>query len=140
MNFTTYLNFDGTCAEAFRFYARTFGGTIEFSQTMGESPFAEQTPPEHRGRIMHIRLRAGDGILLGSDSPPGMPEKPSGFAITFALDDRHQAEQIFNALADGGQVEMPLAESYWADRFGMLKDRYGVRWMINSGMKELPAS
>ncbi len=140
MDFTAYLNFDGTCAEAFRFYAETLDGKIEFIQTMGESPFAEQTPPEHRDRIMHVRLRAGDGVLMGSDSPPGVPVKQNGFAISIGLDDRARAERIFNALAEGGQVHMPLAEAYWADRFGMLVDRYGTPWMINSGMRELATS
>ena len=136
MDLTAYLNFNGTCAEAFRFYAETLGGTIEFMQTFGESPMADQTPPEYRDQIMHVRLKAGDSVLYGSDTPPGMEAKPAGFAISIGLNDRAQAERIFNTLAEGGQVHMPLADTFWADRFGMLTDRYGTPWMVNSGMRE----
>lgn len=140
MDFTAYLNFDGTCDEAFRFYADTLHGEIEFRQTMGESPMRDQTPPEHYDRIMHVRLRAGDGVLMGSDAPPGVHSKPTGFAISINLEDAAEGERVFNALADGGTVQMPLAETYWAKRFGMLTDRYGIPWMVNAEMAEVPQS
>lgn len=136
MDFTAYLNFDGTCDEAFRFYADTLHGDIEFRQTMGESPMRDQTPPEQRDRIMHVRLRAGDGVLMGSDAPPEMHPRPSGFAVSINLDDTGDAERIFSRLSDGGTVQMPLGETFWAKRFGMVTDRYGTPWMINSGMQD----
>src|SRR5512140_691563 len=114
MDFTAYLNFDGTCAEAFRFYEDTLHGKIDFMQTMGESPMADQTPPEFRDRIMHVHLTAGDGVLMGSDAPPGAHPKQAGFAISIALDDAGEAERIFNTFADGGKVDMPLEQTFWA--------------------------
>lgn len=131
LKFTTYLSFDGQCEEAFKLYERSLGGNITFIQTYGDSPMAEQTPPEWRKRIMHATLAVGDQILQGSDSPPGQHQKPQGFTVAIGLNDAAEAERIFKALAENGTAQMPLQETFWALRFGMVIDRFGTPWMIN---------
>ena len=131
MQIASYLLFDGTCGEAFRFYERVLGGKIDFIQTHGESPMRDQTPPDFLDKVMHVHMTVGDQILMGSDAPPGHFEKPQGFSVSLGIDDPAEAERVFNALAEGAQVTMPLQKTFWADRFGMLVDRYGTPWMVN---------
>jgi PhnB protein len=132
MQVTPYLNVDGKCAEAFRFYERVLGGKIEGMMTFGESPMhAEHVPADMRDRVMHARLDMGDGVLMGSDSQPGQHKNPQGMYISLNVEDPARAERIFHALADNGSVEMPIQKTFWAARFGMLVDRFGIPWMIN---------
>jgi PhnB protein len=126
-----YLSFDGTCADAFRLYEKCLGGKIVFSQTYGESPMAAEAPPEWQNRIMHTSLSLGDGLLQGADSPPGQYRKPQGFTVALAMNDAAEAERVFEGLSEGGAVQMPLQETYWALRFGAVVDRFGTPWMIN---------
>ena len=84
-----------------------------------------------RDKIMHVHMTVGDQVLMGSDAPPGHFEKPQGFSVSLGIDDPAEAERVFNALAEGAQVTMPLQKTFWADRFGMLVDRYGTPWMVN---------
>jgi PhnB protein len=132
MQIDPYLNFNGNCEEAFTFYEKTFGGKIEFKMTHAESPMAAQTAPEWRDKIMHISLRVGDRLLLGSDAPPQYHQKPQGFSVCIAAKDAAEAERVFNALAEKGQVNMPLAETFWSPKFGMVVDRFGIPWMVNT--------
>ena len=131
MQLVPYLNFDGTCAEAFRFYERVLGGRLETIMTHEDSPMAGQVGPEWRDRVLHACLRIGDGLLMASDIPPGVHTRPQGMYVSIHLDSVEEAERIFGALAEGGVVEMPLAPTFWADRFGICADRYGTQWMIN---------
>ena len=135
---TPYLGFDGNCAEAMRFYEMALGGKIDMSFTYGESPMAEQCPEEHRGRVMHSALSLPDGgQLFAADKPPeGECATPSGFngvGLTLEYADVASGEAAFKALAEGGKTTMPMAPSFWVERFGMLTDRYGVGWMVNAG-------
>jgi PhnB protein len=132
MQIDPHLGFSGNCEEAFTFYEKTFGGKIEFKMTYGESPMAAQFEPESRNKIMHISMRVGDRILMGADAPPQHQEKPQGFCVCVAVKDAAEAEKVFNALAEGGKVTMPLAETFWSSRFGMLTDRFGIPWMVNT--------
>lgn len=131
MQLTAYLNFDGQCEEAFRFYAQVLDGRIEAMQTHGASPIAAEVPSEWHDRILHARLVAGDAVLLGSDTPPGYDDPPRGFAVSVQVGDPERAERIFRALAEDGRVTMPLGKTFWAERFGMLVDRFGTPWMVN---------
>jgi PhnB protein len=131
MQMNPYLMFDGQCEAAFKFYERCLGGNIAALLTYGESPMAAQMPSEERGKIMHARLVVGDKVLMGGDAPQGHYEKPQGFTVTLGIDDPGEAERVFDALAEGGSVRMPLQETFWALRFGMLVDRFGTPWMIN---------
>ena len=135
MQIDPHLSFNGNCEEAFNFYEKTFGGKIEFKITFGESPMAGQIDPESRNKIMHIRMRIGDRILMGSDAPPQYQGTQQGFDICAAVKDAAEAEKVFNALAEGGKVTMPLAETFWSARFGMLTDRFGIPWMVNTEMQ-----
>lgn len=130
MKFTPYLNFNGQCAEAFRFYEQVLGGKLEMT-THGESPIAGEVPPEWHDRIMHARLVIGDQVLMGSDSPPEYFQKPQGLYVSIQIDDTEKGERIFNALAEGGTVTMPFAKTFWAAGFGMVTDRFGTPWMVN---------
>ena len=131
MELTPYLVFNGQCKEAFTFYEQVLGGTLEGMQTHGDSPMAEQTPPEWRERILHARLVVGDQVLMGSDSPPDHYDPPKGFSVSLSVDSAAEADRIFEALAEGGTVQMPIQETFWASRFGMLTDRFGIPWMVN---------
>ncbi len=132
MQITPYLNFDGQCREAFERYQQILGGTIEAMTTHGETPAAEFVLPEHQNSIMHARLVTATGqVLMASDAPPGRYSKPQGMYVSLHVDDPAEADRIFNALAEGGTVQMPIQETFWAARFGMLADRFGILWMIN---------
>ena len=131
MQLNPYLNFDGQCEAAFKFYERCLGGKIVAMMTFGETPMAQQTPAASHGRIAHVRLMVGDTVLMGSDGPPGSDTRATGFYVNIGVDDPAEAERVFGALAEGGTVQMPIQETFWALRFGMFVDRFGTPWMIN---------
>ena len=131
MQLIPYLNFNGTCEEAFKFYEKTLGGRIEAMFPHEGTPAAEHVPADWRNKIMHARLVVGDAVLMGSDSPPDLFEAMKGMYVTIQLDDPGEAERIYHVLGEGGTVIMPIEETFWAVRFGMLVDRYGTPWMIN---------
>jgi PhnB protein len=131
MEMNPYLLFDGRCEAAFRFYEKVLGGKIVFMMRHGESPMAEQTPPDARDQIMHARLAVGDEVLMGSDAPGDCYEEAKGFSVTLSYDDPAEAERVFNALAEQGTVRMPFQKTFWAAGFGMLTDRFGIPWMVN---------
>jgi PhnB protein len=131
MQSNPYLSFNGDCQAAFEFYEQCLGGKIVAKATYGGSPMAEQTPPEQLDKIMHIQLAVGDVNLMGSDCPPEYFEQPQGFNVHLQFDNVEEGERIFKALAENGTVKMPIQETFWAKRFGMLVDRFGTPWMIN---------
>ena len=100
MQLSPYVNFNGQCESAFKFYEQCLGGKIVAMSTYAGSPMAEQVPSEWRDKIIHARLRVGDNLLMGSDSPPGHFEKPQGVSITLGIDDPADAERVFHALAE----------------------------------------
>ena len=136
MEVVPYLSFDGRCAEAFRFYERLLGGRIGMMMRWSESPIADQVAPEWGERIIHATLELDGALLLASDAPPSHYGKPQGFSVSIQTDDLDKAERIFAGLAEGGEIQMPLAETFWAKRFGMVTDRFGIPWMVNCGDKE----
>lgn len=132
MQMNTYLTFDGQCEEAFTFYASQLGGSIQSIFRHGETPGAEHVPAEWRDKVMHARLNLPGGVLMGSDAPPGaVTSTPAGFAIALHPAEPAEAERIFAALSEGGTVQMPIQETFWSVRFGMLTDRFGIPWMVN---------
>lgn len=133
MQFVAYLNFDGNAEAAFDFYARCFGGRVTHCMRYGDAPPEMPMPAELRDKIMHARLEVGDQVLMASDAmAPQCPYTPiKGCSVSIQLDSPAEAERIFNALAEGGTVQMPIQQTFWAARFGSLVDRYGVPWMIN---------
>lgn len=131
MRVDPYLTFGGHCADAFRFYEQVLGGKLDI-QTHGESPMADQVPASWRDAVLHARLDLGDAVLMGSDRPPDDHQAMQGFSVSLSIDDPSEADRIFGALGDGGSVTMALEETFWAARFGMLVDRFGTPWMVNS--------
>jgi PhnB protein len=130
-----YLTFSGNCADAMRFYERTLNGKLEMLMTHAESPMAAQAPPGSADRIMHARLVIDGRVLMASDSMVGQPyEGMKGFSLSLIYPTVADAQRVFDALAKGGQVHMPLQKMFWAEAFGMLVDRFGTPWMINGGM------
>jgi PhnB protein len=132
MHFNPYLLFDGNCEEAFNFYAKLFDGKIEIMLPHEGTPAASQVPPEWQKKVLHARMTIGNSVLMASDAPPSRSQKPQGFSINISINDVAKAERIFAALAENAvAVTMPIAETFWAKRFGMLTDRFGIPWMIN---------
>lgn len=132
MKINAYLNFDGNCEEAIGFYAQCLDGKVESLMRFGETPAAEHVPPEYAQRVMHAHLQVGDQSLMASDSTPQCPAKGfQGYSLALNVDSIAQAERVFAALSQGGNVDMPLAQTFWAVRFGALTDKFGVSWLIN---------
>jgi len=131
MQAVAYLLFDGQCEAAFKFYAKCLGGTIELMMPHEGTPAGKQVPPAWLKKILHARLRLGDTMLLASDCPPDRYKKPEGFSVTLLVKQPAEAERVFHALAENGTVQMPIQETFWAPRFGMLVDQFGIPWMIN---------
>jgi PhnB protein len=131
MQLNTYLLFSGQCEAAFKAYEKIFGGKIEAMMPHEGTPAAEGVPAEWRKKILHARMVIGNQVLMASDAPPGRQERPQGFSVNIGTKDPAEAERIFKALAENGRVIMPLDKTFWAQRFGMLVDQYGIPWMIN---------
>jgi PhnB protein len=131
MELNPYLFFNGQCEAAFKFYAKVLGGDIIMMMSHEGTPAAGQVPPEWQGKIIHARMKVGDKTLMGSDAPPGNQETMQGFSVTLGVADPAEAERIFHALAENGTVRMPIGETFWAVRFGMLVDQFGTPWMVN---------
>ncbi|MGA7437976.1 MAG: VOC family protein [Luteibacter sp.] len=153
MKITPYLHFKDNCEEAFTFYEQALGGKIAMVSRFKDMPPPPEGAEKNEGcgpgamdmssmgeKIMHIRLVVGDAILMGSDTPPVFEHKGKveGCTIALGFDTGAEAEKAFNALAKRGKVTMPVAETFWADRFGMLDDEFGVSWMVNGGEKAAP--
>jgi len=130
----TYLFFNGTCAEAMRFYERTLGGKLTL-MTHAQSPVADKLPPGSGDRILHARLELDGRTLMASDWSGSEPYPGTkGFSLALAYPTVAEAKRVFETLAAGGKVTMPLEKTFWAELFGMLVDRYGIAWMVNGGL------
>lgn len=129
MQLIAYLTFNGQCEEAFKFYARCLNGKIEAMIPHTGTPAEQHVPPEWRNKILHARLSADGAILMGADAPQYQP--PQGISVALQLKKPEDAERIFAALAENGTVRMPIQQTFFAVRFGMLVDRFGVPWMVN---------
>ncbi|HEX4964042.1 MAG TPA: VOC family protein [Thermoanaerobaculia bacterium] len=134
-NLAPYLFFDGNCADAMHFYERTLGGKLELMKA-SESPVADEMPPGSGDRNLHARLVLDDGrVLMASDWMAGQPYPgKKGFSLSLGYPAVAEAQRIFDALAEGGQVTMPFQKTFWAEGFGMLEDRFGTPWMVNGQM------
>ena len=131
MQLTTYLNYGGNCEEAFRFYEQHLGGKIQFLQRHGEMPAGEGNKiPNWGDKVLHAQLALGGTTLLGADvpSPPFQPMRSAYLTLTF--DNTPETERVYKVLSEGGEIFMPIAESFFAHRFAMLRDRFGTSWML----------
>lgn len=132
----TYLNFNGNCEAAFNFYKSVFGGVFTYMSRFGEMPETEayKVPEADKNKIMHVSLPIGISILMGSDTGGDWAptfKQGNNFSISISADSKEEADSIFNALSAGGQITMPLANTFWGDYFGMLTDQFGINWMMS---------
>ena len=132
MEFTPYLNFNGTGRQAFTFYQEVLGGTIDRMQTHGDSPMKDHVPPNWQDKIMHATLNVDGKTLMGSDAPAEHYTPAQGIYVSVGVPTAAEGARIFKALAEGGKVSMPFSQTFWSPGFGMLVDRFGTPWMINS--------
>jgi PhnB protein len=133
MQIQPYLFFDGRCEEAVEFYKHAIGAQVELLMRYNESPDPPppgMVAPGSENKIMHVTLRIGAAVLMASDGSCGGKPRFEGFSLSLALADAAQAERAFAALAEGGEVRMPLGKTFWSPCFGMLADRFGVAWMV----------
>jgi PhnB protein len=131
MRLNPYLNFNGNCKEAFQFYEKVFNSKIEHLMTHANSPMAQSTPPDWQDKILHVAMKVGETIIYGSDAPPNYYRAPGGLHISVSIEATEEAERLFKQLSEGAAITLPLQETFWANRFGMLTDRFGIPWMIN---------
>ena len=131
MQLNPYLFFNGQCEAAFKFYEKVLGGKIVAMMPHEGTPAAAQVPPEWLKKIIHARLAVGDKVLMSSDAPPDRYQETKGFSVSIGVDTPAEAERIFHALSENGKVHMPLDKTFFAERFGMLADQFGIPWMIN---------
>ncbi len=133
MQVQPYLNFDGRCEQAIEFYRKALGAEVIMMSRFKDAPEPAQpgmVPPGSENKIMHAAFRIGDTTVLASDAHCTGQPSFRGFSLSITTPDEAEAERAFTALADGGQVQMPLGKTFFSPRFGMLADRFGVQWMV----------
>jgi len=130
MKLTTYLNFGGNCADAFRFYEEKLGGKISALMTYGEMPGDSKEKTEMKNAAIHASITIGDTNVMASDVPPDRFQPMRSAYLCLGLDSDAEAERVFKLLSDGGESFMPIQETFFATRFGMLRDKFGTSWMI----------
>jgi PhnB protein len=137
-----YISFKGNCKEAVDFYTEKLGAEVMFTQTYGESPMADQAPG-NGDKIMHTTFKIGDSAIMACDNV-WQEQNPvtvgNNVSLAFGSDDVVETERAFEAMSDGGTVTMPIQETFWAERFGMLTDKFGINWMFNCEKKGEHAS
>ena len=131
MQINAYVMFNGQCEAALKFYEQSLGGKIEMISRYEGSPAAGQAPAGWENKILHARFVLNGQTLMASDAPPDRYEPPKGFFLSLMVKNVKEAEEVFQALATDGSVVMPLQQTFWAIRFGMLVDRFGIPWMVN---------
>jgi PhnB protein len=139
MQMNIYLTFQGECEAAFQFYVAGLDGKLGEIFRYAGSPLAHQVPADWQDKVMHASLTIGEQVLMGADVAPGGYEKPKGFSLSLQIKSAAQAEDIFQLLAKDGTVVLPLEKTFWAERFGMLIDRFGIPWLINCEGSDQPA-
>ncbi len=128
MKLYTYVNYAGKCQEAFRFYEQHLGGKITMMMTHSQGPNANDGPPNWKDAILHARMNVGETVLMGADIPNAQPMRSA--YLSLLVDSIAEAERIYAALSEGGEIFMPMQETFFAVRFAQLRDRFGTSWMI----------
>ena len=131
MKLNAYLSFPGTAEEAFEHYRSVLGGEITALMRYRGTPGEEMVGPDWRDKVMHACLHVGGMDLMASDMPPEDAVERGGYHVSVQIDDPAEAERIFKGLAEGGTATMPMDQTFWARRFGMLTDRFGINWIVN---------
>ncbi|MEJ2378818.1 MAG: VOC family protein [Pseudolabrys sp.] len=130
MHVQPYLFFDGRCEEAIEFYKQAIGAEQGMLMRWKDSPDKSMCTPENENKVMHAQFSVGDTTVMASDSRNTGNPKFEGFALAIGAKDEAEVDRMFNALADGGAVSMPLAKTFFSPRFGMLADKFSVHWML----------
>ena len=133
MQMNPYLSFKGQCEAAFEFYVKCLGGQLGGIFRYAGSPLAGQVPTDWGDKVMHGSVTVGGQVLMGGDVAADAYEEPKGFSLSLQIENTADAERIFHELAEGGRVVLPLEQTFWAVRFGMVVDRFGIPWLINCG-------
>jgi PhnB protein len=136
MHLHTYLNYGGNCADAFRFYEQHLGGKITMMMKHGEAPDQSQIRPEWKDAVLHARMSLGGTELSAADVPPDRFQPMRSAYLTLSFDTPQETERVYALLTEGGQIFMPLQETFFASRFAMLRDKFGTSWML---LSERPA-
>jgi PhnB protein len=130
MRLNTYLNYGGNCAEAFRFYEQHLGARIGMMMKHGEMPDPSKVLPGMRDSVLHAQITIGDAVIMASDVPADRFKPMRSVYLSLSVDSDADAERIFTLLADGGDIFMPMQETFFASRFAQLRDKFGTSWMI----------
>jgi len=130
MKLTTYINYGGNCADALRFYEEHLGGKIVMMSTYDQMPEPKNFPPGYEKCILHARIIIADTLLMASDGPPDKFQPMCSVYLALSVDSNEEAERIYALLKEGGEIFMPMGETFFAFRFAMLRDRFGTSWMI----------
>ena len=132
MSVQPYLFFNGRCAEALEFYRSAVGAEVEMLSRFKDAPEPGMAQSGMEDKVMHASFRVGETLLMASDGRGGGQPRFEGFSLAITVPDEEKADKVFNALADGGKVTMPLEKTFWARKFGMVEDRFGVGWMVSA--------
>lgn len=130
MQLHTYLNYGGNCEQAFRFYEQHLGGKITMLMRHGEQPGPGQVPPDWNGKVLHAHLSIAGTALLGADIPPDRFKPMRSAYLSLEVDSIEEAERIYALLTEGGEIFMPMEETFFAHRFAMMRDKFGTSWML----------
>lgn len=133
MKLIAYLSFDGSCREAFEFYAKVLGGKITAMVTHGETDAGSYVPADWQDKIINAHMTVDDAELMGADAPPQYFQEKAGVSVSIQVESEAEAKRIFDALAENGTVTLPFAPTFWAKGFGMLKDKFNTPWMVGGG-------
>lgn len=131
MKLEIYLNFRGTCEEAFRFYERELGGTVKFIQRHGDQP-NPNIPADWKDKVLHAQMQIAGVTIMGADVPTAEPMRSAYLSVT--VDAPEEADRLYGKLSDGGEIFMKMETTFFANRFAMLRDRFGVSWMLLQGV------
>ena len=140
MHLNPYLNFNDQCEAALNFYCQILGGKLDMLMRCGESPMRNDIPEERQHQVMHAQISVGTQIIMGADISPECRASsgPGPIALTLNYDNTDEARHVFDALAAGGQVQMPFAPTFWAEGFGALTDKFGISWLVNGAYLPMP--
>ena len=130
MQTEVYLSFEGRCEEALQFYRKNLGIEVEALMRFKDAPEQSTITTGNENKVMHSRFKLGDAHVMASDGRCHGNAKFNGFSLSLSFDDETEADRVFNALSDGGQVHMPLAETFFSPKFGMLADKFGLGWIV----------
>lgn len=130
MQMNVHLNFQGNCAEAFDFYQKVFGAKNAFTMKYKDAPIGVPVEQDWKDKVMHTSIPLGEGLLMGCDAPTKCSTPMGGFQVSVESKDEAEVKRIYDALQDGGSVQMPLSPTFWSPMFGMCTDKFGVAWMV----------